>query len=127
MARSARSKGLKDKNYLDWIRSQACIICLVEPPTAGAFAEYVLKYSIRTEYATSRPQRAFPVEVAHVGIRGLSQKSSDRETIPLCTRHHRTGKDAHHVLGRKFWEHHGLDRDALIAELNTRYESEKTA
>lgn len=28
------------------------------------------------------------VEVDHVGRRGLGQKSSDRETIPLCTKHH---------------------------------------
>jgi hypothetical protein len=107
MARSARSKGTKDKKYLAFIASQWCVVCeLVTGSEAGT------------------PLR---IEVAHVGRRGLSQKSSDRETIPLCTRHHRTGKDAHHVLGRKVWEHHGLDRDAIILELNARYEQEKAA
>lgn len=105
MARSARSKRLKDKKYLAFIASQWCVVCeLVTGSEAGT------------------PLR---IEVAHVGTRGLSQKCSDRETLPLCARHHRTGKDAHHVLGRKFWQHHQLDRDALIAELNARYESEK--
>jgi hypothetical protein len=29
------------------------------------------------------------VEADHVGYRGVGEKSSDHETIPLCTRHHR--------------------------------------
>jgi hypothetical protein len=66
-------------------------------------------------------------EAAHVGVRGLGQKSSDRSAIPLCAEHHRLGRDSHHRLGKRFWEHHGLDRDALIAELNRRYEEENAA
>lgn len=35
--------------------------------------------------------------------------------------------DAHHVLGKRFWAHHGLDRDALVAELQRRYDAEVAA
>jgi hypothetical protein len=52
----------------------------------------------------------------------MSQKCSDRETIPLCAKHHREGPESHHKLGKKFWEYHGLDRDALIKQLNEEYE-----
>jgi len=62
------------------------------------------------------------VEAAHVGEHGLGQKCSDRETVPLCATHHRTGKDSHHVLGKKFWAHHGLNRDAIVKDLNRLYD-----
>lgn len=54
------------------------------------------------------------VEAAHVGDRGLGQKSKDEETIPLCAGHHRTGPESHHVLGKRFWEHHGMNRSDML-------------
>lgn len=54
------------------------------------------------------------VEAAHVGDRGLGQKSRDEETIPLCAGHHRTRSDSQHVIGRNFWTHHGIVRDDLL-------------
>lgn len=36
------------------------------------------------------------VEADHAGTRGLGQKCSDRQTIPLCSRHHR---DRHGLTG----------------------------
>jgi hypothetical protein len=66
-------------------------------------------------------------EVAHVGTRGLSQKCSDRETVPLCVIHHRTGPEAHHKLGRRFWVFHGLILEKLLKHFNDRYEQEKAA
>ena len=66
------------------------------------------------------------IECAHVGpIRGLRQKCSDYETVPLCIWHHRTGRHSHHVLGKLFWAHYGLDRDAIIADLRRRYAEEQ--
>lgn len=62
------------------------------------------------------------IEAAHVGDRGLGQKCRDEETIPLCAGHHRTGAESHHVLGRRFWEHHGIERDALLAMLQGIFE-----
>lgn len=110
MARSARSKGLKDKAYLAFISRLACIVCASE-----------LMRNLRSIGQVS------PTEVAHVGERGLSQKCSDRETLPLCMWHHRIGPEAHHKLGKKFWDHHGLDKDVLIAEYNRKYEEERVA
>jgi len=64
------------------------------------------------------------VEAAHTGPRGLSQKSSDLCAIPLCARHHRTGKDSYHKLGhRKFSEVHHLDLARLSAKPRIRVES----
>jgi hypothetical protein len=91
-------KPQRDTRYLAWIRTQPCIIC--------------------------PPWKRSQIEAAHVGPRGVGQKCSDRQTVPLCLRHHQTGRDAHHRLGRRFWEHHGLNRDAVIADLVTRYEEE---
>jgi len=57
-----------------------------------------------------------------VGVRGLGQKCSDYEAIPLCSYHHRVGNNSHHALGKKFWSHWGLDKDTLIAKYNRMYE-----
>jgi hypothetical protein len=49
----------------------------------------------------------------------LGQKSPDTSAIPLCTRHHRTGKDSYHKLGpRKFAELHALDIPSIVGRLN---------
>lgn len=104
MARSKASKGLKDPTYLQFIASLPCVVCV----------------------AWESDQRT-RTTVAHVGDRGLSQKCSDRETLPLCVDHHQEGKNAHHRMGKNFWPHHGLDRDALIKLFQERYEQEKAA
>ncbi len=66
-----------------------------------------------------------PTECAHVGRRGLSQKCPDCESLPLCAiEHHRVGPESHHKLGKRFWGFHGLDRVALIRELQALYEVE---
>lgn len=83
-----------DPKYLKWIRTQPCAIC-----------------------------GSLYTEAAHVGPRGFGLRSNDREVIPLCPGHHRTRRDAHHVLGRHFWEHHGLDRWLLIRHYNATYPS----
>lgn len=59
------------------------------------------------------------VEAAHTGPRGLGQKSPDESCIPLCAEHHRTGRDAIHVLGpRQFDEYHGIVVVDLVRRLN---------
>ncbi len=100
--RSARSKGLKDPGFLAFVHEFTCVAC----------AGVVVKRS-----------GGRPVHAHHAGVRGLSQKCSDREVVPLCPRHHETGKDAVHVLGRRFWDHHGLDKDRIIETLNKLYDS----
>lgn len=52
-------------------------------------------------------------------MRGLSQKCSDFEAIPLCAEHHRREyPESHHALGKRFWERWQIDRESVIAELN---------
>ena len=60
-------------------------------------------------------------EAAHVGKRGLGQKCSDRETIPLCVEHHRLGPESQHVKGKGFWGHHCMSRILVIAKYQNRY------
>ena len=59
------------------------------------------------------------IEAAHTGPHGLGQKSPDTSAIPLCVRHHRTGKDSYHRLGpRRFAEVHNLDISEIVRRLN---------
>jgi len=88
-------------HYLDWIRGIRCVVCWL----GGIIS------------VTGFRQ----VEAAHVGKRGLGQKCSDEETIPLCPWHHREGWSSHHVLGKAFWGAHSLNRERLIASLQARY------
>ena len=85
-----------DDGYLRWLRKLPCVVC------------GTLRW----------------VKAAHVGERGLGQLCSDRQAIPLCELHHRTGALSHHVLQRNFWSYWGLDRYELIAWFNERYETE---
>jgi hypothetical protein len=83
----------RDDAYLAWIRTLCCAVC----------------------------GRDSGVEAAHtpaLGVRGLSQKSSDYSAIPLCFGHHRGNADSYHCLGeRKFVEMHGLDIRELVQRL----------
>src|SRR5271154_5522491 len=94
-----------DPEYLEWILSLPCLLCSRQP---GGFNGSRVLQNTRTE-------------AAHVGKRGLGQKASDRETIPLCVYHHRIGATSHHKLQRHFWTHHRIDREQLLGELNARY------
>lgn len=113
MSRSAtRNRVGKNPTYLAWIRTLPCVVCLM----------VVAKSSWHEIHAFMFQRTA--TEAAHVGERGLSQKCPDRETLPLCRWHHTEGPESHHRLGKRFWTVWGLDRDALIAELNGRFKSE---
>lgn len=63
------------------------------------------------------------MEAAHFGPRGLGQKASDRQCLPLCRKCHRTGLLSYHSLGpTKFAAAHKIDIPALIEKLNQFYE-----
>src|SRR5712691_3617244 len=84
-------KPQRSSPYLAWIRTQPCVVC--------------------------RATRW--IEAAHTGPHGLGQKSPDSSAIPLCTKHHRTGKDSYHKLGpRKFAQIHNLDIPTIVRKLN---------
>jgi hypothetical protein len=84
--------------YWEWIRRQPCVVC-------GCKHRFIC-----------------PVEVAHVGQRGLSQKCDPFEVIPLCQAHHGRGfPESHHTLGKAFWKFHNLDRMELIRSFRGRF------
>lgn len=67
-------------------------------------------------------------ECAHVGRRGIGQKCPDCESLPLCAiEHHRVGPESHHRLGKRFWAFHGLDRVALIKQMQSLWLEESAA
>lgn len=97
--RSATKKKIgKDPEYLAFLHTLPCVVCE--------------KMGVKQTYRT---------EAAHVGDRGMSQKCPDKEAIPLCLVHHREGPQSQHVLGKLFWDFHGIDRDGLILSLKQRY------
>jgi hypothetical protein len=92
--RRPRRGSTRNPAYLEYIRSLPCLVCVQE----------------------SEPQKT-RTEAAHVGKRGLGQKCSDYETLPLCGEHHRYGVSAIHVLGR-FWEaYHQISVESEIERL----------
>jgi len=126
----ARRGRVIDKPYLDYIRRLRCMLCyrdLLTPQAdaeKAAHGEKIWSPRFPPKWPSEDCHQQTPTEAAHVGERGLGQKCSDRETLPLCMEHHRTGPASHHVLGKKFWKRWGIDRDSVIAELNRIYEME---
>jgi hypothetical protein len=60
-----------------------------------------------------------PCEAHHprYGV-GLGNRASHMDVLPICPTHHRLGKDAIHVLGRKAWERHfGWTEAELLAQV----------
>jgi hypothetical protein len=60
------------------------------------------------------------VEAMHVGPRGMSQKVDDKDALPGCRFCH---KELHQVGPVSFAAKYALDFAALIAKLNTFFES----
>ena len=119
--RSATKKRTgKDPDYLDWIRTLPCVCCV----GLERFLRLVAGTQTWLDVAKLIENQRYPTEAAHVGQRGLSQKCPDRQAIPLCELHHTRGRESHHRLQKKFWSFWFIDRDALIAELNSRFKEE---
>ena len=114
--RSATKKKLgKDPAYLVWIRTLPCVCCPSTPKPTLQDGDW------------RWTDQASPTEAAHVGERGLSQKCPDRQAIPLCAEHHREDRFSAHRLGKTFWEHYGLNKNTLIAQLNAWYDEGRSA
>ncbi len=110
MRSATRKKTGRDPLYLKWLHTLPCLICF------------------NLAFAASLPlAQLSQTEAAHVGDRGLSQKAPDRTAIPLCAEHHRLDRFSAHRMGKKFWQHYGLDRDAVVAGLNTQYQQLRAA
>lgn len=96
-----------DPKYRAFVRTFACVVC-----SHGALVLYV---------DSDRNQQS-STECCHVGLRGLGQRCSDIESLPLCAfAHHTRGVWSVHTLGKRFWSHHGLSRGSLLAELQDLY------
>lgn len=79
-------KPVRDPKHLAFIRSLPCVVCF----------------------------RTRGIEAAHVGRRGMAQKCSDRETIPLCSIHH---KEQHRIGLRQFQRSYDLDIETIVETL----------
>lgn len=79
--RKPRRGRVIDREYMDWIRSLPCLLCSIKVLTRWAAFQIHLGDCYRVPQQTR-------TEAAHVGQRGIGQKCSDRETIPLCREHH---------------------------------------
>ena len=89
--------------YWEWIREQPCAV-----PGCGV--------------RRLPPFRNPLMDVAHVGVRGIGQKCSGWEVIPLCRKHHRRGyPQSHHTLGKRFWSFNGLEREQSIRHYKALY------
>lgn len=107
-----------DEKYLAFIRELPCVVCV-------GFERFLrLLNGTHTwgdvAYAMEHPSYS-PIEAAHSGPHGISQKADDDTALPLCCQHHRTGRDSYHVIGRRFFEHHWIDRGRLLTELRNRF------
>lgn len=109
MRSATRLQTGRDRDYLAFIASQPCVVCILPWRANGSGVAFSNVQQSRTE-------------VAHVGDRGFSVKCSDRETIPLCAWHHRAGPESHHRLGKRFWAAWGLDKEALISHYQKAFE-----
>jgi hypothetical protein len=109
MRRKPRRGPIVDEDFRRFVRTFACIVC-----ARGLLIREVDGWQWRYQHSRT--------ECAHVGRRGVGQKCSDCESLPLCAfRHHSVGVYSHHTLGKRFWGFHGLDRHALITEMQRLY------
>lgn len=108
-------KPLHDPEYRRWIEGLPCAVCALKYFVAPVTTRELVGFLVEVEAERLS-------ECAHVGpVRGMRQKCSDHETIPLCSLHHRTGPDAQHQLQKGFWAHHNLNREELIKSLNAQF------
>lgn len=90
-----------DKRYLAWIRTLPCLAC----ERAGI-------------------EQATRTEAHHAGPRAYGTKVPNSQAVPLCREHHREGKHAVHVIGKRFWTANSIDMASEIERLNSEWESE---
>jgi hypothetical protein len=126
-----RPAGFADPEYLAWLRTWPCYVCLFRACVEQSvpFWKVITNKLSRDNFVNGTMWECGRTEAAHVGTRGLRQKCKDREAMPLGQKHHLHqtaggGPESHHSLGGKFWEHHGLERESVIAILNELYHQE---
>lgn len=68
------------------------------PARSAAFLDYV-RSQVCAAWDADGNHCGGVTEAAHLGITGLSSKSSDFLAVPLCSEHHRTGSGSLHSVG----------------------------
>lgn len=118
-------------DYRDWIGSLPCWICFRTycEEHGYDFIESFRKPEVRSLFCALQCFICGLTEVAHVGLRGLSQKCPDRETMPLGKKHHLHptaggGPLSHHALGKQFWVYFVIDRTEVFSFLHGLYQEE---
>lgn len=88
-------KPVRDPQYLKFLRLLPCVCCT----------------------------KTRNVEAAHFGARGMSQKASDLDALPLCRWCHQTGPQSYHTLGaRRFVEVQKLNVELHQAQCREGYQ-----
>lgn len=119
-----RSSRIHNPAYLEFLRGLPCYCCYREAyeflVRIGGESGFIFAHTL---YGRQKSD----TEAAHVGFagkpRGMSQKCSDIESIPLCGhQHHREGPESIHKMGpAAFFAHHGADRDSVIRTFQKLY------
>lgn len=111
IARNVRPKAKRSKPrrvsvfrcrpYLDWLRDQKCVACLVF--IRGSAREHPGGLNCERDYKGIFE----PCDPAHGPINGASSKGPDNEAIPLCRHHH---MEQHQIGWPAFEVKYGIDR-----------------
>lgn len=117
------AKGIKperDDKYLAWIRTLPCIIsnpCFQQAVVMG----YRLAFSCNWSGLSLQDS---PTQACHVGKtgKGMRQKCSDYEVIPMSATYHR---EQHGPDGAIFFERHPLPLPEVFAALRAAYEAQR--
>lgn len=104
----------RDTTYLKWIRRLPCIACLATNELTQTFRQIEAAH-VRAGYPADgwRPT-------------GMSEKPSDRRTVPLCREHHREGPKAqHNHKERLWWDALGIHPPEFCAALSKAYDESR--
>ena len=111
----------EEKAYLDWLAQWPCLVCLKRLCDQNHQSIIGLSAEARAVTVPWSEGQCGLIELHHAGVRGLGQKSSDWETVPLGAKHHQHGPEAAHVLGKAWWSFHNLNRNEVFATLHELY------
>ncbi len=113
------AKPARDADYRAYIGILPCVVCFMDAcPHLEAYAGYAHFEQHRNGDFGSVS------ECCHVGKtgKGMRQKCSDYETIPMCREHH---KEQHAPDGATFFERHPIPLAGAFAALRKAYEEQK--
>lgn len=93
-AKKARKASVKDPAYMGRVKQLPCVICNAPPPSDAHHCTH------KPYVDEHNPYEREPC---------AGRKSGDRDTIPLCKKHHQDGPEAIHNGKSRWREKHGPD------------------